>query len=125
MRTGDRLRDLAERGIGFPCIFETLLRHDDRVCPAAPFPHKSRPRPDAWTGIGDDAPVRFQFLGQRYEFPLSRFAEAAIGKLLHAIGDGADKQIAAQPGRVTSIQPPPFGAELLCRQIRQRCDFSR
>jgi hypothetical protein len=51
MRTGDRLCDLAERGIGFAGIFETVLRHDDRVCPSAPFPHKPRPWPDAWTGI--------------------------------------------------------------------------
>src|SRR5665811_2494830 len=73
MRTGDRLRDLAERGIGFAGIFETVLRHDDRVCPSAPFPHKPRPRPDAWTGIRRNASVRLQFVGQRYEFPLSRF----------------------------------------------------
>ena len=30
--------------------------------------------------------------------------EAAVGKLLHAIGDSADKQVAAQPGRVTLIR---------------------
>ena len=125
MRTGDRLRDLAERGIGFAGIFETVLRHDDRVCPSAPFPHKPRPWPDAWTGIRSNASVRLQFLGQRYEFPLSRFAEAAIGKLLHAIGDSADKQVATQPRRVIPIQAPPFGTELLCRQIRQRRDFLR
>src|SRR5512139_692991 len=91
MRIGDRLRNLAERGIGFPGIFETVFRHDDCVCPPAPFPHKPRPRPDAWTGIRSNASVRLQFPGQRYEFPLSRFAEAAIGKFLHAIGDSADK----------------------------------
>jgi hypothetical protein len=34
MRTGDCLRDLAERGIGFSCVFKTVLRHDDRVRPA-------------------------------------------------------------------------------------------
>ena len=95
MRAGDLLRDLAERRIGFPGILETLLRHDDSVRPAAPFPHEPRPRPDAWTGIGNNAAVRFQFLGQRHKLPLSRFAEAAIGKLLHAIGNGADKQVAA------------------------------
>ena len=55
---------------------------------------------------------------------LSPLAEAAVGKLLHAIGDSADKQVAAQPRRVTSIQPQPFGTELLCGQICQRCDFS-
>ena len=49
MRTGDRLRNLAKRGIAFSGIFETVFRHDDRVCPPAPFPHKPRPWPDAWT----------------------------------------------------------------------------
>jgi hypothetical protein len=125
MRAGDRLRDLAERGIGFPGIFETVLRHDDRVCPPAPFPHKPRPRPDAWTGIRNNAALRLQFLGQGYESPLGRFAEAAIDKLLHAIGDSADKQVATQPWRVIPIQAPPFDTELLRGQIRKRCDFSR
>ena len=123
MRAGDRLRDLGERGIGFPGIFETLLRHDDSVRPTAPFPHEPRPRPDAWIGIGNDAPVRFQLLDQRHELPLSRFAEAAIGKLLHAIGDCSDQQVAAQSRRRTPVQSPPFCAELLDGKIRQRCEF--
>ena len=125
MRTGDRLRDLTERGIGFSDIFETVLRHDDRVCPSAPFPHKPRPWPGAWTGIRSNASVRLQFVGQRYEFPLSRFTEAAIGKLLQAIGDSADKQVATKPRWVISIKAPPFVAELLCGQVRQCCDFLR
>ena len=70
MRTGDRLRNPAERGIGFAGIFETVLRHDDSVCPSAPFPHKPRPRPDAWTGIRSNTSARMQFLGQRNESPL-------------------------------------------------------
>ena len=95
MRTCNRLRDLGKRGICFPGILEAGLRHDDGVRPTAPFPHKTRTRLNVWIGIGNYAPVRFQFFGERYEFPLSRFAEAAIGKLLHAIGDSADKQVAA------------------------------
>src|SRR5450759_5594336 len=118
MRTGDRLRNLAERGIGFAGIFETVLRHDDRVCPSAPFPHKPRPWPDGWTGIRSDASARLHFLGQRYESPLSRFTDAAIRKFLHAIGDSADKQVPTQPRRVVPIQASPFGTELLSRQIR-------
>src|SRR5450830_1456429 len=117
MCTGDRLRNLAERGIVFAGIFETVLRHDDRVCPSAPFPHKPRPWPDAWTGIRSNVPVRLKFLGQRYESPLSRFTEAAIGKLLQAIGDSADKQVATQPRWVIPIQASPFDTELLSRQI--------
>ena len=124
MRTGDRLRNLAERGIGFSGIFETVFHHDDRVCPPAPFPQKPRTWPDAWTRIRNNAPVRSQFLGQSYESALSPLAEAAVGKFLHTIGDSTDQQVATQPRRVTSIQPPPFGTELLCGQIRQRCDFS-
>lgn len=125
MRTGDRLRNLAKRGIGFPGIFETVFRHDDRVCPPAPFPYKPYSWPDAWTGIRSNAPVRLQFPGQRYESSLSPLAEAALGKLLHAIGDGADKQVTAQPRRVISIQAPPFCAKLWCRQRCQSGDFLR
>src|SRR5262249_24049125 len=42
VRAGDRLRNLAERGIGFSGIFEAVLGDDDHVCPSAPFPHKPR-----------------------------------------------------------------------------------
>jgi hypothetical protein len=125
MRTRDRLRNLAERGIDSSGVFETILSHDDRVCPPAPFPNEPCPRPDAWTGIRSNAPARMQFHGQRYESPLSRFTEATIGKFLQAIGDSADKQVATQPRRVTPIQASPFGTELLGCQIRQRRNFSR
>src|SRR5665213_1109422 len=74
MRTGDRLRDLAERGIGFAGKLKTVLCYDDRMCPPAPFSHKPRSWPDTWTGIRSNAPVRSHFLGQRYESALSSWS---------------------------------------------------
>ena len=103
MRAGDLLRDLAERRIGLSCIIKAVLRHDDRVCPAPPFPHEPRPRPDAWVGIGNNASFCVKFFGQYCEFPLRGFAEATIGDLLQVIGEGADKQVAAQPWRVAPV----------------------
>ena len=83
------------------------------------LPRHSRTRraPDL-TRIGrdDDTPVGLQFLGHRRELALRRLAQAAIRKLLHAIGDGADQQVAAQPWRLTAIEPAPLVTQLLSGQ---------
>ena len=63
MCAGDRLRNLGKRGIGFPDVFETVLRDRDCVCPAAPFSHELRSRSDISIAIGGNAPVGCQLFG--------------------------------------------------------------
>ena len=71
-------------------MFETVLGHHDGVRPAAPLPHQPGPWPHLTVALGNNAAIRFQLSGQCHQFTLRRLAEAATGKLLHAIRDGAN-----------------------------------
>ena len=62
-------------------------------------------------------PLTFSSLRQRVELALGRLAQSSVGKLLHAVGDGADQQVPAQSWRLASIEPAPLVAQLLCRQL--------
>jgi hypothetical protein len=117
MRPGDGMCDLRQRWKGFSGVFEAVLHHDHRVRPAAPLPYQPRARPEGRIGRDDDAPLDLQFLGQRLELSLGRLAQPAVGKLLHAIGSGADQQVPAQSRRLASIQPTPLVAQLLGGQF--------
>ena len=108
--------DLGQRRVGLARILEAVVGHADGVGSAAPFAHEACSRSDPQVGRDGDVPVRLQFLGHRRERALRRFAQAAIRKLLHAIGNRADQQVAAQPWRLTAIEPAPLVAELLSGQ---------
>ena len=100
-------------------MIEAVLRHLDRMCPAATFPYQPRSRSEVRVVIGLYASVRLQHLGQCQKLPPRHLAEAAMGQFLDAIGDAADQEVTAQPRRLAAIQPTPLRAQLRCGEIVQ------
>src|SRR6266849_11122047 len=70
---------------------------------------------DSWSG-SRSVPLVSAF-GERMQSSLDAEAQAAVSLFLNLVGDPADQQVAAQPGRRRrSIQPAPFDLKIGGRQ---------
>ena len=84
---------------------------------AVPFAHQPRARSDPLGALWGYLRVGPPRLDKRGEFAAGRLAEPTIAKLLDAVGDGANKQVSAEPRRLAAIEPPPLSAEFVRTEI--------
>src|ERR1700732_3642344 len=118
------LGDHGQRAIALAVIFEPVLAYEDGMGVSAPPPHQAR------AGLQHSARVErtstfVELSRQNPKVAPQCAARAAMGALLHLIGEPPDDQIATEAQRRSGvIQPLPGAPQLLGRAIDQPGDFA-
>ena len=110
MRAGDLLGDFGQGRIAHPGILEPVFRNRDGMRPPMPRAHQGRTWLEAEAGRGGNPTCCPQRFRQRLQLATRRLAEPAVRDLLKSVTERQDKEVAADPRRLTVVEPPPFAA---------------
>ena len=110
MRAGDLLSDLGQRRIVRPHVLEPVFRNRDGMRAPVPLAHEARTWLEAEARRGGNPTCCPQGFRQRLQLATRRLAEPAVRDLLKSVTERQDKEVAADPRRLTVVEPPPFAA---------------
>ena len=96
-------------------VEEPAIQNGDNVRCPVPFAQKALSRPQGGICFHLYLPARLQLRREFLELAFCRLAQAAIGKLLQAIGECPDEQVTTKLLRPAPIMFAPFGAQCVAR----------